>query len=270
MRATQTGSNLRNTCAPLGRLRRTNRPSAFSLIEVLVVIAIIVLLLAILLPSIGRAKDQVRRVMCRNNLRQWGVAVQLYRGDHKDYLPTEGPSVPTVAGINKPNTWYNVLPPYLGAPAYKDVEGAGVNIREFPALHVWICPAKNLGHLNASTTGKNQFHYGMNRVLDGTGDPPYGGSLTPGFPDEGDDAVQASRFMGRPKTVYMFDIYANYPNGDPTDVATEFHRDSANVLYVDGAVAGDFKATDFVENGDWSDGDPIWRNPRLYWGFLPH
>lgn len=248
---------------------------AFSLIELLVVIAILALLISILLPSIGRAKDQVRRVMCRNNLRQWGVALQFYRGDFKDFLPTEGSSIPTPDDIQLGHRWYNVLPPYMGAPAYRDVEGAAVHIKEFPELHIWICPAKNLGHLNTSTTGKNQFHYAMNRVLDGTGNSTDGPAVTPGFPDQGWRPIQASRFISKPNTVFLFDVYPNSPNHDPSGVNVEFHRNSANVLYLSAGVA-DFKANDFVVNGEnipnatwYDDVEIVWNHPRLYWGYRP-
>jgi prepilin-type N-terminal cleavage/methylation domain-containing protein len=60
---------------------------AFTLIELLVVIAIISLLVSILLPSLNRAKELARRVICASNLRGQGTAVLLYAGDHQDHLP---------------------------------------------------------------------------------------------------------------------------------------------------------------------------------------
>ena len=49
------------------------RRRGFTLIELLVVIAIIALLLAILMPAMGRVKKQSRKVACQANLKQWGV-----------------------------------------------------------------------------------------------------------------------------------------------------------------------------------------------------
>ena len=60
---------------------------AFTLIELLVVIAIIAILAATLLPALARAKEAGRSIACNNNLRQLGMASQLYAGDSQDTLP---------------------------------------------------------------------------------------------------------------------------------------------------------------------------------------
>ena len=66
------------------------RAKAFTLIELLVVMAIIVLLMAILLPTLQRVKRQARAVACRSKLRQWGVALAAYQSDHDGGLPPKG------------------------------------------------------------------------------------------------------------------------------------------------------------------------------------
>ena len=60
---------------------------AFTLIELLVVIAIIALLAALLLPVLGRAKEAGRGAACLSNLRQIGVALQLYIQENNNRLP---------------------------------------------------------------------------------------------------------------------------------------------------------------------------------------
>ncbi|MEX0885874.1 MAG: DUF1559 domain-containing protein [Phycisphaeraceae bacterium] len=62
--------------------RRVTTSPAFTLIELLVVISIIALLLAILLPVLGRARDAARGAICRSNLRQMTMALHMYTDDH--------------------------------------------------------------------------------------------------------------------------------------------------------------------------------------------
>src|SRR5262245_56001850 len=63
---------------------------AFSLIELIVVIAIIALLLALLLPALSRARRQANVVQCLANLRTIGHAALLHAHDHHGYLPSAG------------------------------------------------------------------------------------------------------------------------------------------------------------------------------------
>lgn len=62
------------------------RQAAFSLIELLVVVAILAVLLSILLPSLSRARSQARSVVCSSNLRQITTANLLYADTHGDRL----------------------------------------------------------------------------------------------------------------------------------------------------------------------------------------
>ncbi len=57
-------------------------PRAFTLIELLVVIAIIAVLMGVLMPALQRVREQAREVTCRNNLRQYGLAMVMYLDDY--------------------------------------------------------------------------------------------------------------------------------------------------------------------------------------------
>ena len=84
---------------------KTNK--AFTLIELLVVISIIALLLAILMPSLGMAKEKARQVVCKSNLHQWGIMFQMYATDYDDKFHTGWRGATDYEGL-----WLHVLRPY--------------------------------------------------------------------------------------------------------------------------------------------------------------
>ncbi|QNN23612.1 prepilin-type N-terminal cleavage/methylation domain-containing protein [Planctomycetales bacterium ZRK34] len=92
------------------------RRHGFTLIELLVVVAIIALLIAILLPSLSKARDTAKRITCMANLRQIGTTVVMYAGDYKQSLP--GPSsYGQFVGYGHPYTGVSgYVAPYMGLP----------------------------------------------------------------------------------------------------------------------------------------------------------
>ena len=68
-----------------GNAKRWRR--GFTLIELLVVMVIIALLVGLLLPALGRAREEARKTQCRSNLRQIGLAMNLYCNDNQGWTP---------------------------------------------------------------------------------------------------------------------------------------------------------------------------------------
>jgi prepilin-type N-terminal cleavage/methylation domain-containing protein/prepilin-type processing-associated H-X9-DG protein len=81
----------------------------FTLIELLVVIAIIAILAAVLLPALGRAKEKTKSIACVNQLRQMGLATEMYSAENNDRFPGDQHSLPS---------WLASLSSYNGTNVY--------------------------------------------------------------------------------------------------------------------------------------------------------
>lgn len=134
---------------------------AFTLIELLVVIAIIAILASLLLPALSKAKHSSKTTVCRSNLRQWGLATQLFVVDNDDLLPQDGTPNPGNSSTNV--GWYIDLPKQMNLPRYHDMPWR-TNASIQPGNVVWICPANP-----RRSNGNNLFHYSLNENVNGTG-----------------------------------------------------------------------------------------------------
>ena len=103
-------------------MRRGQR--AFTLVEVLVVVAVIAILAALLLPALSRGKERARRARCAANLRQVALATFMYVDDHEDTFPIQPEDGLAVVAVGGHGTnFYDQLMPYLTQPG------------------VWVCPS---------------------------------------------------------------------------------------------------------------------------------
>lgn len=93
--------------------RITGARSGFTLIEVLVAVAIISLLISILIPSVARSRENARSVVCRSNLTQLGHAVLMYAEEFRGVLPCEDRPDPTITEQACRLCWYDATDRYL-------------------------------------------------------------------------------------------------------------------------------------------------------------
>lgn len=154
------------------RLWRGTLPAKFTMIELLIVISILVILIALLLPALSKARESARRIVCAGNLKQIGVATLNYTGDHQDYFPN--PSLNK--GVNDVVTWDDLLCGYDGRSLTETEilrQTISVADHRFELYHcpTWPTLFTRGANCQPTTTGAHTRDYSMN-TLD------YGGSKT--------------------------------------------------------------------------------------------
>jgi prepilin-type N-terminal cleavage/methylation domain-containing protein len=113
---------------------------AFTLVELLVVIGIIALLIGILLPSLNKAREQARRVVCLSNMHQLAVTTAVYSTNNKGHYPVG--VVDLANGCVNEEYITNELYLYSGAPPILTSAGLWNNA---PLAKMWTCPSSYSG-----------------------------------------------------------------------------------------------------------------------------
>ena len=148
---------------------------AFTLIELLVVIAIIAILAAMLLPALSKAKGKAHQTNCFSNLKQAGIALNLYQDDNQGFYPY----VSVAATVIDPSDTSGdklVWTKFLGR--YVPQRGGKITSQE---SRVFICPATVYRNLTSGTvpvTDISRSYACSGAMLGRTG----GGGLTAAVP----------------------------------------------------------------------------------------
>jgi prepilin-type N-terminal cleavage/methylation domain-containing protein/prepilin-type processing-associated H-X9-DG protein len=152
----------------------------FTLIELLVVIAIIAILAAMLLPALAKAKQKASSAACLSNLRQWGLALNMYLDDNRNVfpLPKIATATPGSSGYNEntpgwsnfaefhdagqgDSAWFNALPPYVGAKALWEIAASSASSSFVSGRKIFDCPAVTQPS-EFPDPNRVVFNYGMN------------------------------------------------------------------------------------------------------------
>jgi prepilin-type N-terminal cleavage/methylation domain-containing protein/prepilin-type processing-associated H-X9-DG protein len=136
----------------------------FTLIELLVVIAIIAILIALLLPAVQQAREAARRIQCKNNLKQMGLALHNYADSNNCF--------PAGSFSNGPRlSWHVSILPFIDqAPLYNQVDFNQLNYSHQSytdlftpiRLPAWSCPSGTyVLSNNADPTMQTAHYYGL-------------------------------------------------------------------------------------------------------------
>jgi len=135
--------------------KRAHGGRAFTLVELLVVIAVIAVLASLLLPGLARAKENARATQCLSNLHQWSVALSVYVHENEDSIPRRGQGVQPLFLIDRAEDWFNALPPMIELPSYQTL-ATNSAIPQSVDNTIFVCP-------KAKPTGATHFlSYAMN------------------------------------------------------------------------------------------------------------
>lgn len=170
-----------------------NRNGGFTLIELLVVVAIIVTLIAILLPSLSQARNNAKKVACSSNIRQIGLAFSGYAAENDGLLPP----VAHEYSSTQVWSWDDFLNGFLGQPLSQDLLNQGNGISFAIYRKVLRCPADMMARSGGA--GARSYSMIRNRV------PQYGaprgvGGITSGT--DGNYRVKLAQ-MAMPGNTFM-------------------------------------------------------------------
>lgn len=224
---------------------------AFTLIEMLVVIAIIALLVGLIVPAVSKALSSATHAKSMSNLRQWGTAMNIYMTESGGDMPARGPSQQPPWGMiaqthveSVSKAWYNTLPPFVGESPLSDIPADervdflnGQTMHRDPAAKFKI----------SDLAMRPLFSYSFNSQLNTSREH---GDDVPGMGDVRRESLNISMYTSPSNTVAFFETRVGPDDGHPSQTAnSQFarayghsrhlsfrYRKRANLLFLDGGV----------------------------------
>lgn len=229
---------------------------AFTLVELLVVIAVIGIVAAFLLPALGQAKERAKGIVCLNNTKQLALATRIYADDHNDHLPynlgMNGSSFRTnLNWVNNVMTW-DLSPDNTNTATITEA-GLGPYVSGNTAI--FRCPsdhALSSTQIGAGWTARIR-SYSMNAMIGNAGAISSGGFNTnnPGykqffkttqipqpadifvFLDEHPDSIDDGYFVNR-VSAYSSSYYGYSHGAEWTDLPASYHNRATAFSFADG------------------------------------
>ena len=211
-------------------LSRNHR--TFTLIELLIVIAIIAILAAMLLPALNKARDRANSVNCCSNLKQLGSALQMYCNENNDVLISQ--ELPNAGGVQK--SWSVKIALDNG---FSGKTFACPQMREgqYPIRQMTRRDWENAWNVTGGNyNGGRYIHYGMNRMIGRTDTLGSRGKMTrAAAPSK--LLLLADTYCTKWMNDGFFLVWSNFSNQDDIGLIDGRHNFSSNVCFADGHVA---------------------------------
>ncbi len=197
----------------------SGQSSGFTLVELLVTLTIIAVLAALTAGGVSQMQVARNQSESASRLHQWGIALASYAAENDGYMPRRGQGVQPLVVIDRPDDWFNALPPFVGESPYVDLVYKGR--RPQPGdRSIFVRPgAKNPMEAVVFLS------YGMNMNLS-----PWNLPL----------ATRITQIEQAASTVFMAETpgpYAStYPSTQPYSCVAPYHG-KGNILFLDGHVS---------------------------------